>query len=200
MSETITLRIPKVVVTGDKRAGKTCLLTRYISETYSNAYTETPLNDHLVEYGEGQAIILSDTEVYNWEMGRTLRLFNYIGASVVVACFGVDDPESLSNVEKIWVPEVRVHNTTAPILLVGCKADVRHDQEELRRLALSGIKTISMKEGRAVAKRVGAVAYIECSAKTGKGVGDVFSQAIGLSFHRRPTIKRSVSPCGCIIL
>ncbi|KAG8775678.1 hypothetical protein FRC16_004756 [Serendipita sp. 398] len=118
----------------------------HVSITTIQAYTETPLNDHLVEYGEGQAIILSDTEVYNWEMGRTLRLFNYIGASVVVACFGVDDPESLSNVEKIWVPEVRVHNTTAPILLVGCKADVRHDQEELRRLALSGIKTISMKE------------------------------------------------------
>ena len=53
---------------------------------------------------------------------------------------------------------------TAHIVLVGMKKDLQVDDE-------------TSEEGRAMAERMGAYAYLECSAKLNEGVREVFETA-----------------------
>ncbi|KAG8857577.1 GTP-binding protein Rho1 [Serendipita sp. 405] len=126
---------------------------------------------------------LWDIQVSNCETGGRLRPLYYIGASVVIICFGIDDPDSLSDVTEVWGPEVRYHtrDTKAPILLVGCKMDVRTDPIVLNRMKKRFIEPVSVQQGRDMAKSIGAAMYLECSAKTGQGVNEVLHHAARLS-------------------
>ncbi|KAG8830504.1 GTP-binding protein Rho1 [Serendipita sp. 399] len=120
-------------------------------------------------------------ETYN-----RIRLFYYPGASVVIICFALDDPISLRNVEELWAPEVRAgtEDPTPSIMLVGCKADIRSDPKKpgiMEESEPTGY--ISADQGREMARRVGASIYLECSAKTGEGVEEVFHHAARLSLR-----------------
>ena len=50
---------------------------------------------------------------------------------------------SLGNVEEKWIPEVHHHCPDAPIILVGTKADLREDPDELARLEAKGEKVVN---------------------------------------------------------
>lgn len=56
--------------------------------------------------------------------------------------------------------------------------DLREDKEQIDRLKEKGYAPISMAEGEALAKEIGAEAYRECSALTQKGLKQVFDEAI----------------------
>lgn len=77
---------------------------------------------------------------------------------------------SFENVAEKWVPELRKYTKDVPFILVGTQSD--------RRAPSSGPETVSQKEGIALAKRLGAAEYAECSAKTRNGLRDVFVGAI----------------------
>ena len=64
-----------------------------------------------------------------------------------------------------------------PILLVGNKVDLRDDPETIKEFAKRGRSPVKWEEGYAMAKRIGAYAYLECSAKTREGVRQVFEIA-----------------------
>ena len=59
-----------------------------------------------------------------------------------------------------------------PIILVGCKKDLRDDPRVIEELAKNKQAPVSTAEGEAVAAKIGAYKYIECSAKSGDGVKD----------------------------
>ena len=77
-----------------------------------------------------------------------------------------------------WVPEVRHHCPDVPILLVGTKLDLRTNKEALKKLEETGMAPISHPQASAMAKDVGAIKYMECSALEQKGLKDVFDEAI----------------------
>ena len=60
---------------------------------------------------------------------------------------------------------------------MGTKTDLRRDEQTRRMLSAQGQTPITPEAGAAVAREIGAK-YIECSAKTGLGVQDVFSLAL----------------------
>ena len=64
-----------------------------------------------------------------------------------------------------------------PLLLIGTKIDLRRDEQTKRMLGAQGQTTVTAEHGTAVAKAIGA-RYMECSAKTGEGVQDVFNAAL----------------------
>lgn len=63
------------------------------------------------------------------------------------------------------------------MILVGTKTDLRRDEHTRRMLSAQGQTPVTPEQGQSVAKEIGAK-YIECSAKTGSGVQDVFSLAL----------------------
>jgi GTPase SAR1 family protein len=58
-----------------------------------------------------------------------LRPFSYSDTDVMVVCYALDNPDSLANVLLNWVPEVRYFCGNVPVLLVGCKKDLRDRKE-----------------------------------------------------------------------
>ncbi|KAJ9109644.1 hypothetical protein QFC19_002085 [Naganishia cerealis] len=75
--------------------------------------------------------------------------------------------------------EIRHHSPKDTlVIIVGTKADLRDDPHVLDELADKNEKPISLEQGHKLAKEVGAIRYLECSAATQQGVREVFDFAI----------------------
>lgn len=61
---------------------------------------------------------------------------------------------------------------------LGCKVDLRDDASACERLAAKRLRPITYEQGVAMAKQIGAVKYLECSALTQQGLKVVFDEAI----------------------
>ena len=77
-----------------------------------------------------------------------------------------------------------------PIILVACKTDLRYDPKTIDSLKRMGQSPITTEEGRAVAQKIGAQSYVECSAKTGEGVKEVFQRATRYALMASPLFLR----------
>lgn len=102
-----------------------------------------------------------------------LRPLSYPDTDVILMCFSIDSPDSLENIPEKWSPEVRHFCPNVPVILVGNKKDLRNDPYTVK----SKIKTVSTEEGKAMAEKINAFGYLECSAKTKDGVREVFEVA-----------------------
>ena len=65
----------------------------------------------------------------------------------------------------------------AAIVLVGNKKDLRNSETTLLELAVHNQVPVKVEDGHAMAKKIGAFAYLECSAKWNQGVREVFETA-----------------------
>ena len=83
-----------------------------------------------------------------------------------------------------WFPEVSHFCEGTPLVLVGTKIDLRQDEQTRRMLSAQGQVPVAPEQGASVARDIGA-RYIECSAKTGCGVRDVFALALQESMKGR---------------
>lgn len=100
-----------------------------------------------------------------------LRALCYPDTDVVLVCFSINSRTTLENIPAKWAPETKNFCPNAPIVLVGIKKDTRNDPHEMKR------KLVTSQEGQLMAEQIHAFAYIECSAKTKEGVGEVFETA-----------------------
>jgi GTPase SAR1 family protein len=114
-----------------------------------------------------------------------LRPLSYPDSHVILICFAIDKRESRDNVARKWFYELQQYCPTVPRLLVGCKSDLRVE------LAPSLLTT--EEEGQDMAQRIGAVSYVECSAKTRHHINEVFAQAARVSLTYQRPKKRSKS-------
>merc|ERR1712129_162213 len=91
--------------------------------------------------------------------------------NVFLVCYSVISKDSYSNVTGKWVPEISHHAPNVPMLLIGTKSDLRNDNQFKSNL-------VSSDEGTKLAKEIGAISYIECSALTQDNLKSVFDEAI----------------------
>lgn len=91
-------------------------------------------------------------------------------------CFSIIDPSSLFNLKSKWVQDI--NRVKAPIIVVGCKLDLRDDQDTIGALQKSNLKPVSFEEGKKVAKEIGAFEYVEISSKDKKNIETPFRFAI----------------------
>ena len=119
----------------------------------------------------------------------SIRPLCYKHTDVFIVCFSVVSPASFASIRGKWLPEIRRslreklqqqqqndHNSASgsaaipPFILVGTQCDLRHDVKVLIELDAAGQKPIATDHARAVAARLGAMSYIECSALTQKNL------------------------------
>ncbi|KAF9554859.1 signal transducer [Agrocybe pediades] len=175
----------KLVVVGDGGCGKTCLLIVYAENRFPEAYIPTVFENYVTLVQHDTKLI----EVALWDTAGQeeydrLRPLSYPESDVILIVFSVDFPTSLANVLDKWYPEVSHFCPTTPLLLIGTKTDLRSDSTTQRMLSAQGQTPVSPEQGQAVAKDIGAI-YKECSAKTGRGVREVFDAALRESLKGR---------------
>ena len=178
----------KLVTVGDFGCGKSCLLYVYGSNEFPLGASPT-VSDSMTKSisVDGKLANLTVLDTAAQEEYDRLRPLQYPGTNVIVMCFAVDSPESFKNIRAKWVPEIKHFCRNVPIILVGNKEDLRHDMARLEELNKMNQALITPEEGQAMAKKIKAFAYLECSAKRNNGVQDVFETAVRAAFHARET-------------
>ncbi|XP_071396793.1 rho-related GTP-binding protein RhoB isoform X3 [Centroberyx affinis] len=169
----------KLVVVGDGACGKTCLLIVFSKDEFPEVYVPTVFETYVEDYDR-------------------LRPLSYPDTDVILMCFSVDSPDSLENIPEKWVPEVKHFCPNVPIILVANKKDLRNDENiknELSRLKQEPVKT---EDGRAMAMRIGAYDYLECSAKTKDGIWEVFETATRAALQKRQKPTSNCANC-CVL-
>lgn len=99
-----------------------------------------------------------------------------------MVCFSVTSPASFENVKEKWFPEVHHHCPGVPCLIVGTQIDLRDDSQVIEKLARQKQRPVANEQGERLARELGAVKYVECSALTQKGLKNVFDEVSSLRF------------------
>uniref|UniRef100_A0A8C7S3R6 Ras homolog family member F, filopodia associated n=1 Tax=Oncorhynchus mykiss TaxID=8022 RepID=A0A8C7S3R6_ONCMY len=153
----------KVVIVGDGGCGKTSLLMVYTKKRLSRGKTIDKARLHgRLKMHIHLFLCISGREDYD-----RLRPVSYPNANLVLICYDVICPSSYDNVLIKWYPEVHHFCHGVPIILVGCKTDLRKDKG-------LGKETV---QGEETKKKIKAELYLECSAKYKENVEDIFREA-----------------------
>jgi len=153
----------KVVLIGDSQCGKSSLLRRYTRKSFEEDYMPTVFDSGSADIVADQN---NDIQVNIWDTSGSgeydhVRPLSFGEATVFIVCFDITKSTTLENIQRKWLPEIRQRHADRPIILVGCKSDLKADQKLTnihKRLVLSS-------QGLLLAKHIGAIAYYECSSK-----------------------------------
>jgi len=177
----------KLVIVGDGACGKTCLLIVFSKGTFPEVYVPTVFENYVADVEvDGKHVELALWDTAGQEDYDRLRPLSYPDSHVILICFAVDSPDSLDNVQEKWISEVMHFCAGLPIILVGCKKDLRRDPRVIEELRKTSQRPVTPEEGMAVASKIGAKHYLECSARTGEGVREVFQYATRAALLSRP--------------
>ncbi|XP_018342003.1 PREDICTED: rho-related BTB domain-containing protein 2 isoform X4 [Trachymyrmex septentrionalis] len=193
----------KCVVVGDTAVGK----TRLICARACNKHVSLSqlLTTHVpTVWAIDQYRIYKDVLERSWEVvdnvNVSLRLWDTFGdhekdrrfaygrSDVVLLCFSITNPVSLRNCKVMWYPEIRRFCPQTPVLLVGCKNDLRYMYRDETYLSYFRDRSpfvratrksdlVMPDQARAVARELG-VCYYETSVFTYYGVNEVFENSI----------------------
>jgi len=174
----------KLVVVGDGAVGKTSLLIRYATGEFPNEYVPTVFENYTAQMKrETDVILLHLWDTAGQEDYDRLRPLSYPGADVVLLCFSTISQASYDAIKEKWAPEVLHFIPNIPHILVGTKIDLR---EEKHPDPNSGkFEPITFEQGEQMANSINAVKYMEVSSKTGKGVQEVYNDAVGMVLRER---------------
>lgn len=182
----------KLVVVGDGACGKTCLLIVFSKDEFPEVYVPTVFETYVADIEvENKQVQLALWDTAGQEDYDRLRPLSYPDTDVILMCFSVDSPDSLENIPEKWVPEVKHFCPNVPIILVANKKDLRHDEDVKR--------PVKPDDGRAMAMRIGAYDYLECSAKTKEGIWEVFETATRAALQKKARPSGECMKC-CVLM
>ncbi|ARF10721.1 Ras family GTPase [Hokovirus HKV1] len=153
----------KLLLLGDSAAGKTCILQKYVDDTFNVSFITTIGIDFRTKYvtnnGNKKKIVIWDTA--GQERFRNITRAYYRGAMGMLLVFDITNRPSFENISR-WIREIKTNTSTdLEIILVGNKYDLSEDRQ------------VSTEEGLEAAKNLN-IEYIETSAKTGFNIEKAF--------------------------
>ncbi|KAF8434944.1 small GTPase superfamily [Terfezia claveryi] len=188
---------------GDGACGKTSLLNVFTRGYFPQVYEPTVFENYVHDiYVDNTHIELSLWDTAGQEEFDRLRSLSYSDTHTIMLCFSVDSRDSLENVESKWVGEIADNCQGVKLVLVALKCDLREtagdgDEDEPEK----DTNFIQYPEGLAVAERIRALRYLECSAKMNRGVNEAFTEAARVALTSNAKGASESSRGGsCIIL
>ncbi|CAB1447785.1 unnamed protein product [Pleuronectes platessa] len=188
----------KIVIVGDGGCGKTSLLLVYARGNFPEKYAPSVFEKYVstISLG-GKEIQLNLYDTAGQEDYDRLRPLSYQEADLILVCFDVTNPTSFENVLIKWFPEVKHFCQDIPVILIGCKTDLRKDKECARKLKASSLSPITYTQGEEIRQQMNAELYLECSAKYQEHVEDIFREAAkkALAYCRKKNKCRRKKAC-----
>jgi small GTP-binding protein len=163
-SEETNAYLFKVMICGDYAVGKTSLVRRFSTGTFSHDYKTSIavsfVNTEVVI--EGFRIDLAIWDTAGQERFQKIRKEYYKNSNAVIFVYDLTRPETYHHIEERWKPEVDSVILGYTPVLVGTKADLVEQ------------RVVTTRSGEDLANLIGA-AYYETSALTGQNVEDAFN-------------------------
>ena len=182
----------KFITVGDGLCGKTSLLIVFCKDQFPETSEPTIFDDYIADIEvDAKQVNLSLWDTCAQKDYHRLRALSYPNTDAILMCFSIDNPESLENIAEKWTPEVKHFCPNVPIILVGNKKDLRNDDDIKQESAKMNQESVKAEDGRSMAERINACAYLECSAKTKEGVREVFETATRVALQ----VKRKILKC-----
>lgn len=194
---------------GDGACGKTSLLNVFTRGYFPQVYEPTVFENYVHDiFIDGQAVQMSLWDTAGQEEFDRLRALSYSDTHCIMLCFLIDSRDSLENVQLKWVGEIADHCEGVKLVLVALKCDLRNHEDDANEedfnpyLANDSRRLIPYEDGLAAAKKVGALRYLECSAKKNRGVNEAFSEAARCALNAKPMGSNDNEPekKSCVIL
>ncbi|NXJ11341.1 RHOF protein, partial [Odontophorus gujanensis] len=192
----------KMVIVGDGGCGKTSLLMVYAKCAFPEQYAPSVFEKYAtsITIGKKEVLLnLYDTAGRQEDYDR-LRPLSYQNTNVVLICYDVMNPTSYDNVADKWYPEVNHFCQGVPLVLIGCKTDLRKDKEQLRKLRASKQEPVTYNQGEAACQQINAEIYLECSAKCRENIENVFKEATTIALSAMKKAKRQKKQRACSVL
>jgi len=185
----------KLVIVGDGACGKTSLLCSFALGEFPKEYQPTVFDNYVAEIRlDEKPVQLALWDTAGQEEYERLRPMSYSKSHVILIAFAIDTPDSLENVTTKWIEEVRnICGPTIPVILVGCKADLRPTTDH-PDTPDNPCPWVTREQGERVASAIGARAYKECSALRIEGVDEVFETATRASMLMRDGVPNHGQP------
>ncbi|KAL4395307.1 hypothetical protein HN51_023246 [Arachis hypogaea] len=159
------IRELRIAVAGDASTGKSTLIAAMASGSYSESVPPllppTRLPHNL--FNDSVPLILIDTPSSLDKQGT--RNEELKQADAVVLTYDCEERATFERLSSYWLPELRRLEVKAPVVVVGCKLDLRDDS---RLVSLESFTSQIMQQFKEV------VTCIECSAATMYQVPEVF--------------------------
>jgi len=155
----------KLVFLGEQAVGKTSIITRFMYDTFDQAYQATIGIDFLSKtlYMDDRTVRLQLWDTAGQERFRSLIPSYIRDSSAAVIVYDVTNKTSFENTKR-WIDDVRAERGDDVVLaLVGNKTDLAEERQ------------VTTEEGEARAKEHGLL-FVETSAKAGMNVKSLFRQ------------------------
>ncbi|KAF4549312.1 putative GTP-binding protein RHO3 [Elsinoe fawcettii] len=192
----------KLVLLGDGACGKTSLLNVFTRGYFPTVYEPTVFENYVHDiFIDNVHVELSLWDTAGQEEFDRLRSLSYDDTHAIMLCFSVDSPESLENVEAKWVGEIAENCPGVRLVLVALKCDLREGQGEEEGEANNEPKRplIDYKQGLAVAEKIRALRYLECSAMKNRGVNEAFTEAARVALQVK-NVKGDKKGVSCAVM
>jgi len=187
----------KLVVLGGGGVGKSALTIRLVTDNFLDEYDPTIEDSYRKQVMiDDESALLDILDTAGQEEFDRLRSLSYSDTHTIMLCFSVDSRDSLEDVEAKWVGEIADNCQGVKLVLVALKCDLREAGDEGPEKAVPG-GYIQYPEGLAVAERIKALRYLECSAKMNRGVNEAFTEAARVALSANAKGKKEKS--GCVI-
>jgi small GTP-binding protein len=149
---------------GDYAVGKTCIIRRYVSDTFIEDYKASigvDITSQELTFEKNQV------QLQIWDMsGQTdfklVRSQFMSGTDMGIIVFDLTRPSSLENVSR-WINEIHAMVPKLPLVLVGNKADLTNERQISREAAEKALADHNM------------LFYSETSAKSGENIIQLFN-------------------------
>ena len=164
----------KLIVVGNQNTGKSCILNRFVNETFDESYQATIGMDFFSKnvsiHGQDVRLILYDTA--GQEKYRSLIPMYIRDTQIILLIYDITDRESFNSIP-VWLKEVlNVKNTDVIFALIGNKMDLTAKRE------------VSFEEGQKLASNNKFI-FQEVSAKSGENFSKLFEEQIYEEIYNR---------------
>ena len=157
--------IIKIVTLGDSMVGKTSIVYRYFENKFNESILSTIGIDFKTKYikvrDASVKVVIWDTA--GQEKFRNIAKQYYQGANGVLLVFDISNRKSFERIE-YWLNEIKENNKidSMYVIIVANKTDLINQ------------RVVSRDEAEKYAEK-NNISYFEVSAKTGKGVAEMFN-------------------------
>ncbi|XP_010244210.1 PREDICTED: mitochondrial Rho GTPase 1-like [Nelumbo nucifera] len=164
----------RIVVVGDPGTGKSSLIVTAAAEAFpSNVPPVLPPTRLPADfYPDRVPLTIIDTSSSYNSIGKLFEELKH--ADAVVLTYACDRPETLDRLSTFWLPELRRLEVKVPVIVVGCKLDLRDDNQQV---SLEQVMSPIMQQFREIET------CIECSAVNQIQVPEVFYYAQKAVLH-----------------